>query len=211
MWSYNNIILCLFVIFLFACFLAIMCAPDIIATNERNNKIKEHNKLMELHYKNYYLWVEFKDNLPDDFYEYFLAMAFVVFANDSYIHEYCKLCEKYKDECYTLSMQKIILMEDWYKKDFSQIFNRILELHDSVDYRFRVKYDEQGHYPPSLYIYYEEIIVWFVAYIKYHHGNLRKFPDTGAGLTYKERYELLSSTDLGDFRPNFKKYAHLYE
>ena len=138
-------------------------------------------------------------------------MAFVVFANDSYILEYCKLCEKYKDECYTLSMQKIILMEDWYKKYFSQVFNRILELHDSVEYRFRVKYNEQGHYPPSLYIYYEEIIVWFVAYIKYHHGNLIKFPDTGAGFTYKERYELLSSTDLCDFRPNFKKYAHLYE
>ena len=86
MGSYNNIILGLFVIFLFACFLATMCAPDIIATNERNNKIKEHNKLMELRYKNYYLWREFKDNLPDAFYEYFLAMAFVVFANDSYIH-----------------------------------------------------------------------------------------------------------------------------
>ena len=183
----------------------LLVIPEIVINTEY-----KQNKANDEFYVNAEEYTEYLKTLPDEFYRFFIELSFVVFANDSYIDDYSSMCKRYKYQPYTQSMYSIMFIDNWYRSYFKITFDKIIEFHNNMPDIMKVNYNESIYYR-SKYLYYKEILCWFVAYIKFNSGNFVKFPQIDSNLSYTDRYKLLKCTPMDNYKPYYYKYLHIFK
>lgn len=187
-------------------FLIMLLVIPEVAINTKNKQ----NKINDEFYVNREEYIKYLKTLPDEFYKFFIELAFVVFANDSYIDDYSSMCKRYKYQPYTQNMYSIMFIDDWYRNTFKSTFDKIIKFHNNMPDIVKINYNKDIYYR-SKYKYYKDILCWFVAYVKFNCGDFVKFPQIDSNMSYADRYILLKSTPLDSYKPYYKQYLVMFK